>query len=192
MTTEQILALVPGGVLSIALATVLVLVIVNFRRRNGVALAVSGALIAAGLVFLLVLHPGVPPILGMVIAVLGSVVAIVGGDPATRRLLAFTAADGVLREGPHGGILLRPAAGKTSADEVLRGGMLIGYLERTAAVFTIIAGFGEGLALLIALKGIGRFSELAAPEARERFIIGTLASLLWACVVAVIVRLSIT
>ena len=35
----------------------------------------------------------------------------------------------------------------------------------------------------MAIKGVGRFSELAAAEARERFIIGTLSSLLWACVV---------
>jgi hypothetical protein len=36
------------------------------------------------------------------------------------------------------------------------------------------------LAVIVAVKGVGRFSELEAPEARERFIIGTFASLIWA------------
>jgi hypothetical protein len=30
------------------------------------------------------------------------------------------------------------------------------------------------------VKGLGRYAELKAPAAAERFIIGTLASLLWA------------
>ena len=41
--------------------------------------------------------------------------------------------------------------------------------------------------VVVALKGVGRFTELATPAARERFIVGTLASLLWACAVAGIV-----
>ena len=47
------------------------------------------------------------------------------------------------------------------------------------------------IAVVVALKGIGRFSELATAETRERFIIGTLASLVWACIVAALVRLAI-
>ncbi|MNY74060.1 hypothetical protein D3C86_2129970 [compost metagenome] len=73
----------------------------------------------------------------------------------------------------------------------MRGGTTIGYLERLAVTLGIIAGFPEAIAVVIALKGIGRFSELATAEARERFIIGTLASLLWAGVVAALVRLAI-
>ena len=41
------------------------------------------------------------------------------------------------------------------------------------------------------MKGLGRYAELKAPAAAERFIIGTLASVLWAaaCVgVAVLLR----
>ena len=45
--------------------------------------------------------------------------------------------------------------------------------------------------MVVAVKGIGRFSELATPEARERFIVGTLASLVWACVVGALVRLAV-
>lgn len=42
---------------------------------------------------------------------------------------------------------------------------------------------------MVAIKGVGRFSELASPEARERFIIGTLASLAWAAALGVLARL---
>ena len=45
--------------------------------------------------------------------------------------------------------------------------------------------------MLIAIKGVGRFTELEAAEARERFIIGTLASLIWACVCAGLFRLAV-
>jgi hypothetical protein len=84
-----------------------------------------------------------------------------------------------------------PYRRRASDPEVLRGGTWIGVLERTAIAITVLAGFAEGLAILIALKGLGRFNELKAPVASERFIIGTLASGLWAlaCVgVAVLLR----
>jgi len=84
-----------------------------------------------------------------------------------------------------------PSRRRASDPEVLRGGTWIGVLERTAIAATVLAGFAEGLAVLIAVKGLGRFNELKAPVASERFIIGTLASGLWAlgCVgVAVLLR----
>jgi hypothetical protein len=59
-----------------------------------------------------------------------------------------------------------------------------------ATAGTIIAGFPEGLAIVVAVKGVGRFTELEAPEARERFIIGTFASLIWACAAALVVHLA--
>jgi hypothetical protein len=80
-----------------------------------------------------------------------------------------------------------PAMG-TSTVEVLRGGTTIGVLERLAIAGAIIAGFPEAIAVVIAIKGVGRFSELAAAEAKERFIIGTLASFVWACACALVLR----
>ena len=56
---------------------------------------------------------------------------------------------------------------------------------------TLLAGSADGLVVVLAVKGLGRYAELRAPAAAERFIIGTLASALWAvaCVgVAVLVR----
>jgi hypothetical protein len=76
----------------------------------------------------------------------------------------------------------------SSAVEVLRGGTTIGILERVAIAGAIVAGFPEAVAVVIAIKGVGRFSELAAPEAKERFIIGTLASFVWASACALVLR----
>jgi hypothetical protein len=90
--------------------------------------------------------------------------------------------------GPVASAVLRSAdptsaatAGGPGDPEVLRGGAWVGVLERAALAGTLLAGWPEGLAVVIAVKGLGRYAELkAAPAAAERFIIGTLASLLWA------------
>ncbi|TFC88213.1 hypothetical protein E3T28_00560 [Cryobacterium sinapicolor] len=76
--------------------------------------------------------------------------------------------------------------------EVLRGGLMIGILERLAVAGAILAGFPEAIAVVVAIKGVGRFTELATAEARERFIIGTLASLIWACACAALVQIALT
>lgn len=72
---------------------------------------------------------------------------------------------------------------------VLRGGAWVGYLERAAISATLLAGWPEGMALVLAVKGVGRYPELRGPEsvqthAPETFIIGTLASVLWAAACA--------
>ncbi|WP_113717345.1 hypothetical protein [Arthrobacter dokdonensis] len=78
-----------------------------------------------------------------------------------------------------------PAAPPAPDAGVLRGGLLIGVLERAAVVLAILAGQPVAIAYVVAIKGLGRYPELKqAPAASERFIIGTLASLLWAAVVA--------
>jgi hypothetical protein len=74
--------------------------------------------------------------------------------------------------------------------EVLRGGATIGYLERVAVAASLLAGYPEGLAVVVAIKGVGRFTELSEPETRERFIIGTFASLVWASAGAAIALLA--
>jgi hypothetical protein len=53
-------------------------------------------------------------------------------------------------------------------------------LERAAVAISLLTGSAEALAVVIAVKGLGRFAELRAPAAAERFIVGTLASGLWA------------
>jgi hypothetical protein len=85
-----------------------------------------------------------------------------------------------------------PAEAPRTADRpetVLRGGAWIGYLERAAVAVTVLAGWPEGVALVLAVKGVGRYSELRETNAPETFIIGTLASMLWAVAAAGTVHL---
>jgi hypothetical protein len=74
---------------------------------------------------------------------------------------------------------------------VLRGGTWIGVLERLLITGGILVAMPEVIAVVIAVKGLGRYPELreTEPELRggvaERFIIGTLASFLWAAALGV-------
>ena len=76
-----------------------------------------------------------------------------------------------------------PDVGPTSPQAVaaLRGGTWIGILERLAITGLILVAYPTGIAILVAIKGLGRYPELREkPEASERFVIGTLASMVWA------------
>lgn len=131
--------------------------------------------------------------LAPLVTILAFTVAVFGGSPAAAT--ALNLAMGSVAPGLHGGIIVaeRPTAEEQRHGvvagprrEVLRGGLTIGILERVASAGAIIAGFPEALAIVVAVKGVGRFTELEAPEARERFIIGTFASLIWACAAALV------
>jgi hypothetical protein len=95
--------------------------------------------------------------------------AVIGGGPVATAVLR--AADP--REvGAHGG----PAD-----PDILRGGAWIGVLERAGVAVTLLADWPEGLAIVLAVKGLGRYNELrTTTAAAERFILGTLVSALWA------------
>ena len=113
------------------------------------------------------------------VALAAVLAAVAGGGPVATAVLgaADPAAAGV--------------SGGPQDPEILRGGAWIGVLERAAVAATLLAGSAEGLVVVLAVKGLGRYAELRAPAAAERFIIGTLASALWAagCVgVAVLLR----
>ncbi len=112
--------------------------------------------------------------------------AVFAGGPLTA--IVLKRATRGQTDGEFGGILVKEKGERTSR-EVLRGGSAIGYLERTAIVAAIIVGHPEVLAAVIAIKGLGRFSELDNAEARERFIIGTLTSFLWAAACGAIIVL---
>jgi hypothetical protein len=90
-----------------------------------------------------------------------------------------TATEGAAAESPVGRTL-SPGEQLTST-EVLRGGLVIGILERTAVVLAILTAQPIAIAYVVAIKALGRYPELKqTPAASERFIIGTLASMLWA------------
>lgn len=83
-----------------------------------------------------------------------------------------------------------PAAGPLPAGQrILRGGAIIGVLERLGVCLAILAGQPVAIAYIVAIKGLGRFAELKeTPVAAERFIIGTLTSMLWAAGTAAAVK----
>lgn len=136
-----------------------------------------------------------------VLVAAAAVVAWAAEDPAGGLVEGATVAAvlaAVLGGGPVATAVLRAAdpaavgvAGGPQDPSILRGGAWIGVLERAAVASALLAGSAEGLAVVLAVKGLGRFAELRAPAAAERFIVGTLASGLWAagCVgVAVLLR----
>jgi hypothetical protein len=116
-----------------------------------------------------------------VLVALAGLLAVVGGGPVTTRI--FAAVD---RQDDDPQTI-------DQAGEVLRGGAWIGALERLAVFAGLAAGFPEGVAVVLALKGVGRFPDLRSEgrggAATERFIIGTFASVLWAAACAGIVAL---
>lgn len=72
---------------------------------------------------------------------------------------------------------------------ILRGGAIIGILERLGVCLAILTGQPVAIAYIVAIKGLGRFAELKeTPVAAERFIIGTLASMLWAAGTAAVIK----
>jgi hypothetical protein len=69
----------------------------------------------------------------------------------------------------------------------LRGGTWIGALERAAVTGALLAGYPAGIAFVIAGKGLGRYPELREhPGSSERFVIGTLGSLVWSAAIGAV------
>ena len=132
---------------------------------------IAGAVVFA-LLGLPVVNPALAILAGLGFALLGSV----GGSPFVSLVLDL-ATRGSVTLGTHGGILVMSPA---PVREILRGGAAIGYLERIALIGSVLVGQPAAVAVIVAIKGLGRYSELENAAARERFIIGTLASLLWA------------
>jgi len=131
-------------------------------------------------------HPKGPPLLGALIALGTLAISAFGGSPAVRTVLALATRQ--VEEGVSGGVVVS-TPNSTEKREVLRGGLTIGVLERIATTASILAGVPEAIAVIIAIKGVGRFSELGASDAQERFIIGTFVSLGWAAVCGAIAHL---
>ncbi|MBF4992855.1 hypothetical protein ITX31_01845 [Arthrobacter gandavensis] len=141
--------------------------------------------------------------------VLGLAAAAVGGWPVTSGVLKLARAVEASRPGPDPA--RDPAADQIhdvaavaalpplprrppqpSGPVILRGGLVIGFLERLAVAAAVLADEPVAIAYVVAIKGLGRYAELKeTPAAAERFIIGTLASMLWAVGIAVAVRVAL-
>lgn len=122
------------------------------------------------------------PLLAIAVGLGLGLVGVIGGSGFVSLLLGAASRESA-RLGAHGGILVRDATSALPMQrEILRGGTTIGYLERFALIGSVLAGQAAAVAVIVAVKGLGRYSELENEQARERFIIGTLASLVWAAV----------
>lgn len=62
----------------------------------------------------------------------------------------------------------------------LRAGRVIGVLERLLIFLGLVASSWEILAGVVALKTVARYSELDKQDQAEYFLVGSLASILWA------------
>ncbi len=174
MTVAALVLLTGVAVVGLALTAL------GERRRPVWGAGAPALLLGAAAVLAWVAGPASEGVaeLTVLVAVLA---AVAGGSPVATAVLE--AADPTAA-GVEGG---------PGDPDVLRGGAWIGVLERAAVAGTLLADWPEGLAVILAVKGLGRYNELrTTPAASERFILGTLASSLWAaaCVgVAVLTRL---
>lgn len=146
-------------------------------------------LVFAAIVLAWMLSEDSLPALGFQIAATGLLLllGLVGGSPVVLIVLEL-AGSNAAPLGDHGGILVKDGGSRGKDREILRGGMTIGYLERLIIMGAALLGQFAAVAIVVAVKGLGRFSELENSAARERFIIGTLASIVWAsaCVAPII------
>ncbi|WP_022887034.1 hypothetical protein [Glaciibacter superstes] len=174
--------------------------VIAFRFEKRTWAIISAGALAAAVFIAVIPAPGDLNGVHMVLGLVAIALAVVGGGPMAVLSLKL-ATRNTVPAGTHGGIMVENngefarsdalASAGNAVHEVLRGGLAIGVLERLAVIGTILAGFPEGIAVIVAIKGVGRFTELAAAEARERFIIGTLASLIWACACAALVHFAV-
>jgi hypothetical protein len=146
--------------------------------------------ILAALLFAFTGLPAAPHILLPIGTAFGFVLlGIIGGSPVVSLVLDLATTGAPTQLGTHGGILVKDAKSPSPTREILRGGATIGYVERLALIGCVLVGQAAGVAVLVAVKGLGRFSELENAAARERFIIGSLVSLVWAgaCTTAIMI-----
>lgn len=104
--------------------------------------------------------------------------ALAGGVAVVRLVLRLVP----VTERPAQGSIAVPAA------ELARG-RIIGVLERAVALTLLLLGQYGALGFVVAAKALARFRALDDRDFAEYFVIGTLASLLHALLVAVGVRL---
>jgi hypothetical protein len=71
----------------------------------------------------------------------------------------------------------------------LRAGRTIGVLERILIALGLIASSWEILAAVIALKTVARYAKLDDQNNAEYFLIGSLASILWAATMTALIVL---
>ncbi|RKQ36475.1 hypothetical protein [Kocuria tytonis] len=105
------------------------------------------------------------------------------GDPVVRAVFAFADVSNQ-RAQPAQSPWSESEATADPVDPPLRGGLVIGALERAATMVSLLTGLVVGIGVVVAVKGLARYGEFTNAQQREQFIIGTLVSLLWAALFA--------
>lgn len=111
----------------------------------------------------------------LIVQILAYGLAGLGAMSGNRLIRAF------LQRIDPGGQSARPSL--LSAQKALPGGRWIGILERLATYVCVVTGQPAGIAMVLAVKGLGRYPELKndnSARVGELFIIGTFMSMLWA------------
>ncbi|MCQ4118497.1 hypothetical protein [Rhodococcus tibetensis] len=175
MTTVALVALGVAALAPLALAAP--------RSPHWVSQWATPSVVLAALATAAIAGSTTTPVTGFALGatlVLCAAAATTGGAPLV--LAAFR----IARRQSDAGTDPRPDAGP------LRGGRVIGLLERAAVAAAILAGWPEGIAVVLAVKSLARYPELREPHASEQFIIGTFTSVLWAIAVCGVGRALIT
>ena len=163
--------------IGLAVASALGMAFVGKQASAGLRLCAGGVVLAGTVSAVLATLFGdeVPDDWMPQLTMFAGVLAVCGGHLVTRALLD------VVNE-----------SGELGAESLLPGGSWIGALERLAFYLSLVAGLPEGVAVVLAVKALGRYPELKIDQQRredsgsdraslgERFIIGTMVSLLWA------------
>lgn len=126
------------------------------------------------------------PVLATVVA--GALVAVGLGGTVVRAIFTLVDRDDAKAQakarvpGVAGGVAPSEPSKVSQTSQRLRGGAWIGRLERLAIYATLLAGYPEAMAFVLAIKGLARYPELRVrtSSAAEGFIIGTFVSVLWA------------
>lgn len=79
---------------------------------------------------------------------------------------------------------VKPNEKTESNKSQIRAGRYIGFLERLLISFGIIVKSWEIIAAVVALKTVARYKELDVQIKAEYFLIGSLASIVWAILVS--------
>lgn len=184
--TQLSLLLAWAGLVGIVWLAVVLALLATTESRPRLVLVAVGVAVVGGIAVTTGVSGTMPDLIAVPAQLGVALLAIVGGGPVATLVLRAASTGARTPEGSHGGILVGDEPGR----EVLRGGTTIGFLERTVVVAAVLLGRWELLAALIAIKGLGRFRDLDAGAATERFIIGTLVSLLWAGACAGLIALA--
>lgn len=180
------LVLTWSGLIAIVWLAVILAVLATTEGQPRLIIVGIGVIGIGGLAIATGANEALPALFSLPAELGLAALAVAGGGPAATLVLRAATQGARAPEGSHGGILVGDEPGR----EVLRGGTTIGFLERAVVVAAVLLGRWELLAALIAIKGLGRFRDLDAGAATERFIIGTLVSLLWAGACAGLIALA--